>query len=147
MGNGVMAKGPKLPRPSSTLPCATCWRRHAYDDWDHICEAIYRSIVIGSIENADGLGDFMPIVDYDRRTNTYETNSFIGNASPEGEAAFVCFETERSPFDRCLFAVLDRHLNVIGERRTATAETQFLFLCRPRDRQDYTPFEKIAVSI
>jgi len=99
----------------------------AYDDWDHICEALYRSIVIGSIEHADGLGHFMPVADYDRRTSTYEANSYIGNASLDGEAAFVCFETERLPFDRCLFAVLDRRLNVIGERRTATAETQFVF--------------------
>jgi hypothetical protein len=89
----------------------------------------------------------MPVADYDRRTSTYEANSYIGNSSLDGEAAFVCFETERSPFDRCLFAVLDRRLNVIGERRTATAETQFVFFCRPRDMQNHRAFEKLAVSI
>jgi hypothetical protein len=30
----------------------------AYDDWDQICEAIYRSIVIRSIEFAEELGAF-----------------------------------------------------------------------------------------
>jgi hypothetical protein len=54
-------------------------------------------------------------------------NSFIGDTNSKGEAAFVCFETENSPFDRCLFAVLDRNLNVIGERRAATAVTHFSF--------------------
>ena len=32
------------------------WKEpNAYDDWDHMCEAIYRSIVIGSIEHAQGI--------------------------------------------------------------------------------------------
>jgi hypothetical protein len=55
------------------VPIAGCahmvWKEpDAYDDWDHICEAIYRSIVIGSIEHADEIGKFMPVLDYDRRT-------------------------------------------------------------------------------
>jgi len=52
------------------------WKEpNAYDDWDHMCEAIYRSIVIGSIEHAQGIEAFLPIAGYDRRILSYEKNS------------------------------------------------------------------------
>jgi hypothetical protein len=119
----------------------------AYDDWDHICEAIYRSIVIGSIEHTDEIGTFMPILDYDRRTRAYEKNSFIGDAKSKEREAFVCFETESAPFDRCLFAVLDRNLKVVGERRAATSDTNFSFVRRDYDKQTLEFIDKITVSI
>ncbi|MGW1421949.1 hypothetical protein ACWAT4_17730 [Bradyrhizobium manausense] len=124
------------------------WKEpNAYDDWDHICEAIYRSIVISSVEHADGLRGFLPMLDYDRRTSSYEMNSFIGETNSKGEAAFVCFETETSPFDRCVFAVLDGNLSVISERRAATAGTRFSLYCRQPNIRDQKSFDRITVSI
>jgi hypothetical protein len=124
------------------------WKEpYAYDDWDHMCRAIYRSIVIGSIEHADEVGKFISMLDYDWRTNTYEMNSFIGEKNSDGYSGFVCFETESLPFDRCLFVVLDSNLNVIGEKRAAMANAHFLFFCRQHGTQDHKSFDKIAVSI
>jgi hypothetical protein len=104
------------------------WKEpQAYDDWDAICRAIYRSIVIGSMEHAAGIGTSMPLPDYDLRTSSYEKSSFIGNAASKERAAFVCFETERFPFDRCLFAVLDSNSKVVSKRQILTADTHFSF--------------------
>jgi hypothetical protein len=124
------------------------WREpDAYDDWDHICEAIYRSIVIRSIEHADEIGKFMPILDYEWRSSSYEKNSFIGDAKAKEREAFVCFETETSPFDLCLFAVLDSNLNVVGNRRVATADVKFTFVRRDCDRGTPEFFDKLIVSL
>jgi hypothetical protein len=124
------------------------WKEHdAYDDWDTICQAIYRSIVIGSIEQADGIGRSMPQPDYDLRTNSYEKNSFIGDAASKEEAAFVCFETERFPFDRCLFAVLDPTSKVVSERRVLTADAHFSLFCRYDGDGTLKSFNKMAVLI
>ena len=119
----------------------------AYDDWDHICEAIYRSIVINSIEYADEMGKFMPILDYDWRTSSYEKNSFIGDKKSKEKEAFVCFETEMAPFDQCLFAVLDRDLNVVGNRRVATADVEFIFVRRDSDGGILKSFDRLVVAL
>jgi hypothetical protein len=119
----------------------------AYDDWDQICEAIYRSIVIGSIEFTEGIGTFLPVPDYDRRINSYEKNSFIGDMNSKDEVAFVCFETKTAPFDMCLFAVLDRDLKVVGNKRVATADVKFNFVCRDRDRGTLKLIERLTVSL
>jgi hypothetical protein len=119
----------------------------AYDDWDQICEAIYRSIVIGSIEFAEGMGTSLPVPDYDRRIKSYDKSSFISDANSKDAAAFVCFETEKTPFDMCLFAVFDRDLNVVGNKRTATADVKFNFVCRDRNRGTLKLIERLTVSL
>lgn len=105
----------------------------AYDDWDQICEAIYRSIVIGSIESAEGMGTSLPVPDYDHRIKSYDKNSFIGDANSKNEVAFVCFETKSTPFDMCLFAVLDRNSDVVSYSRVAIADVKFNLIRRDRD--------------
>jgi hypothetical protein len=119
----------------------------SYDDWDHICEAIYRSIVIRSIEFAEGMGVSLPVPDYDHRINSYEKNSFIGDLNSKDEMAFVCFETEASPFDVCLFALLDRNLNVVGDRRVATVDAKFNLSCRDRDSGALKLVYELTVSL
>lgn len=119
----------------------------AYDDWDHICQAIYRSIVIGSLEQAADVSNFLPMLDYDRRTNTYQMNSFIGDTDASGGAAFVCFETKHLPFDRCLFVVLDRNFDVVGERRTVTAATRFSFFYREPGARDQKSLSRLTVRL
>ena len=119
----------------------------AYDDWDQICEAIYRSIVIGSIEFAEGMGTSLPMPDYDRRIKSYDKNSFIGDANSKDEVAFVCFETRSTPFDMCLFAILDSNLNIVGYNRVAIADVKFNFVCRDRDRGTLELIERLTVSL
>jgi hypothetical protein len=123
------------------------WREpDAYDDWDAICQTIYRSIVIGSIEHADGIVGFMPMLDYDLRTQFYGNSSFIGDATSKEKAAFVCFETEELPFDRCRFAVLDSNFKVASERRLLTADMRFSFFGRG-DSGTLKSFDSMAVSL
>jgi hypothetical protein len=135
------------------IPIAERARMHwkapdAYDDWDHICEAIYRSIVIRSIGFAEGIpASSLPVPDYDLRISSYEKNSFIGNSNSKDEMAFVCFETETSPFDVCLFTLLDRNLNVVGNRRVATANAKFNLSCRDRDGGALKLVDELTVSL
>ena len=135
------------------IPIAERARMHwkapdAYDDWDHICEAIYRSIVIRSIEFAEGISaSSLPVPDYDHRISSYEKNSFIGNSNSKDEVAFVCFETEMSPFDVCLFALIDRNLHVVGNRRTATADVKFNLGCRDRNSGALEVIDRLTVSL
>lgn len=117
------------------------------DDWDQICKAVYSSIVIGSIEFAEEIGASQPVPDYDRRINSYESNSFIGDANSKDDVAFICFETETSPFDACLFALLDRNLNVVGNRRVATADVKFNLGCRDRNSGNLEVIDKLTVSL
>ena len=103
------------------------WREPAaYDDWDRICEAIYRSIVIDSIVHARGIGGFAPISAYDCRISCYNANSFIGNSNSSGQAAFVCFQTKLLPFDRSLFALLDNDLAVVDYCSVSTEDVKFI---------------------
>jgi hypothetical protein len=110
------------------------WKQpDAYDDWDYICAAIYHSIVLGSIENAFESGAFLPIIEYDRLIRYYEKNSFICDSYSEGRSAFVCFETETFPFDKCLFALLDSNLVITGFSRILASETRFAFFSRHQE--------------
>ena len=119
----------------------------AYDDWDQICEAIYRSIVIGSIEFAEGIGTFLPVPDYDRRIKSYDKNSFIGDANSKDEVAFVCFETRTAPFDMCLFAILDRNLDVINYSRVAIVDVKFNLMRRDRNGGALEFIDGLTVSL
>src|SRR5579883_1047465 len=119
---------------------------NAYDDGDHICAAIYRSIVISSIEHAFESGAFLPIVQYDRRISSYSEYSFICDSSLHGASAFICLETETLPFDQALFAILDSNLTVTRLSRKPTLETKFSFLSRCQDGEDQS-FERIRVLL
>lgn len=98
-------------------------------------------------EHADEIGKFMPILDYDWRIGSYDKNSFVGDAKSKEKEAFVCFETETAPFDQCLFAVLDRDLNVVGNRRVATAGVEFIFVRRDCDGGILKSFDRLIVSL
>jgi len=124
------------------------WRApDSYDDWDQICEAIYRSIVIGTIEFAEEARTFLPVPDYDRRINSYEKNSFLVDTKSKDDVAFVSFETETEPFDVSLFALLDRNLRVIGSRRAATADVKFNLGCRDQNSGAWELIDKLTVSL
>ena len=124
------------------------WREPgAYDDWDHICEAIFRSIVIGSIEHAKEIGAPLPLVVYDQRVGSYAKNSFIAPLASQQQQAFVCFETETSPFDQSLFALMDDTFNVVGQRRVATADVRFVFCGRDADAETSVILDRIDVLL
>jgi hypothetical protein len=124
------------------------WKEpNSYDDWDHVCEALFRSIVIRSIDFSDGIGTSLPVLDYDRRISSYARNSFIGDSNAKDTTALICFETEKSPFDACLFAVLDRSLNVVGNRRVAAADVKFNLSRRDRESGALKLIAEITVSL
>jgi hypothetical protein len=124
------------------------WKQpDAYDDWDEICRAVYRSIVIRSVECAGDVEPFMPLLDYDVRVRSYAGNSFIAEQGEGRATAFVCFETLNSPFDQCLFAELDEAFNVVGLKRVAAADTQFVFCCRRADAGTIGYVEELNVLL
>ena len=119
----------------------------AYDDWDQICDAIFRSIVINSIKHTRGLGASAPIVPYDRRISSYKENSFIGNLCSKGRSAFLCFETDVSPFDQSLFARLDSDFAVVEYGRIPTEEVKFIFCSQDRGAGNVIFHDTIDVRI
>jgi hypothetical protein len=124
------------------------WKEpNSYDDWEHICEALFRSIVIRSISFADGIGTSLPVPDYDRRINSYARNSFVGDSNSKDPVALICFETDASPFDACLFALLDRNLNVIGNRRVAAAGIKFNLSRHAQDGGALELVDELTVSL
>jgi hypothetical protein len=124
------------------------WREpDVYDDWDRICDAIYRSIVIDSIEHARGIAAFAPVSAYDHRISSYEKNSFIGNFYSKGKLAFVCFETDVLPFDRSLFAVLDGNFTVAGYSRIPSEEVKFIFCSKDRESGNLGFHDAIGVLL
>jgi hypothetical protein len=123
------------------------WREPAaYDDWDGICEAIYRSIVIMSIQYSEGVGSFLPLPDYDRRIRCYDQNSFVGGKWSGENAAFVCFETTVAPFDTCLFAVLDQKLNVVAQKRIPVTDVEFVLVRRQHEKHPAF-FDALSVEL
>lgn len=124
------------------------WREpDAYDDWDHICEAIFQSIVIASIDFSHDNRPLLPIPDYDRRISSYEKHSFVSNSYSKDTVAFICFETENTPFDICLFAVLDQNLNVVGTQRIAAAVVKFNLSRRAPDSGVLEIVDELTVQL
>jgi hypothetical protein len=102
------------------------WREpDSYDDWDAIASALYNSIVIRSIESATEDERFFPIPQYDKRIISYSYNSFVSNFELGRGYAFICFQTNNTPFDTCLFAALGEGGHVIGQAHARFEETQF----------------------
>ncbi len=107
------------------------WREpDAYDDWDHICEAIFASLVIGSIENAEGLGGIGRLPDYDEPIASYRDRSFVTDTSSAGQLAFLRFETLASTFDTCRFAELDADAQVVAAVTRPFAQADLMLAAR-----------------
>jgi hypothetical protein len=119
----------------------------AYDDWDQICESIYRSIVISSIEHAEGVGAFLPITAYDRRISSYKKNSFVCNSLSMERSAFICFETKVSPFDHSLFALLDSNFEVVKYSRLSTEQVKFIFCSQHRETGNLDFYDRVNVQL
>jgi hypothetical protein len=119
----------------------------AYDDWDHICRAVYRSFVIMSVENADGSQGLLPLLDYDRRVQSYRKHSYVGNASMGALEAFICFETQTAPFDTCRFAVLDSEQNVVSSRQVPAVSVSFVLIGRDRHGSPAQMLDKLVVLL
>jgi len=104
------------------------WREpDNYDDWDSIAAAIFESIVLRSLEESSEWEKFNAVPQYNRRTDHYSGSSFLTTVDEPGAWAFICFETESSPFDTCLFGRLDEADAVISfERRGADSVTLVL---------------------
>jgi len=78
MGNGALAIGPKLPRPSSTLPAADQWRRLGWSN--------------SSIRVTDPLIRIIALSEHDRAALSGVLNQFLPVAQ--------LFSTRRAPDER-----------------------------------------------
>ncbi len=116
--------------PIAERACIAWKEPNAYDDWDIISQALYKAIIITSIEWASDHSALMPIAEYDVRMSTYEDRSFIADKANSKNSAFICFETKGSPFDTCLFAQLDDRRNVIELYERPLQNVEFLFVGR-----------------
>ena len=90
------------------------WRDiDAYDDWDDICDTLYKSIICNStdslLENSFGLRK------YGIRYNNYINNSFLGACyGKQNYIAFIEYKTILNPFDSMDVAVLDKNLECLS---------------------------------
>lgn len=107
------------------------WRKpQAYDDWEEIEAALFHSIVASPFENnAEGVR-WSPLAPYDFAVETYAANSFVGLGGTPYQAALLCLDTQDSPFDTCVAAVLDQEGRVTGEVRVPFDTAWFAFAAR-----------------
>jgi len=109
------------------------WREpNNYDDWDSIAAAIYKSIVLRSLEESLEWSGFDPIQKYDKRADRYSNSSFLTTKDDPGACALVCLETKSSPFDTCLLARLNGS-NVVGLERRGIESVSFVLAGRSGD--------------
>jgi hypothetical protein len=109
------------------------WREpDNYGDWDSMAVAIYKSIVVDSIEHAAEWKSFDALPEYDQRIPSYSNNSFLTPLESQGTLAFVCFETISTPFDTCLFARLNNDGAVLTSERKGVVETHLVLAGRSR---------------
>ena len=131
------------------VPCAERlkmpWRdAEAYDDWDNIAEALYRNMVINSIEywawtTADAT---LVVPNYDLRYPTYADKSFIEVAQPVPDPGFyhifLAFRTVEDPFDTVSYQVSGEDLAiaaVLCESPAESAEFRFVWRKESGERQ------------
>ncbi|WP_234683282.1 hypothetical protein [Bradyrhizobium monzae] len=103
-----------------------------YDDWDLISAVLFESIVSRSLAESSEWNRFDAILGYDNRTASYLEGSFLA-AKDEPSCAFVCFETDSSPFDTCLFARLNTSNAVVGLERRSIEVVEFVLSGRSGD--------------
>lgn len=89
------------------------WRdAEAYDDWDDICQSLYKNIVIRSLEYSLGSGEplSIPVPDYGTVYPTYARKNFFrvlsDVLSSNVRAAFVGFSTVHDPLDHVAYVAL-----------------------------------------
>ena len=103
------------------------WREPSnYDDWDSISAAIYNSVVLQSLENSSERDKYDVVPPYDHRTECFSYNSFLTAKDDPGACAFICFETNSSPFDTCLFGRLNESSLVVSFERRETDSVSFV---------------------
>lgn len=84
------------------------WREpDAYDNWDRVAEALYKTMVEEEIEYAHIGKPIFGIPKYGFCLPSYAEHSYIGNLTKGQKWAFVGFSTTDKPFDMCNFVVLN----------------------------------------
>lgn len=94
---------------SAVVPCAeragVPWRRpDAYDEWDAVASALYRSLVVEPIrwQLSEANWESFSLPDYDLLRPHYGEFSWIvvgGSKPKEGRFLFHAFATRKQPFD------------------------------------------------
>ena len=100
----------------------------AYDDWDNICEVLFKNAVCNNI-TYKGESE-KPFVQYGMTYKSYINNSFIGISVPDYQSpyvVFVEFKTEKDIFDCIRVDLLDNNLNFKGSDVIKLSGIQFAF--------------------
>lgn len=107
-----------------------------YDDWDHIANALYSTIVGNSIAyTVEGEG-FKAIAPYGMLLRDYSRNSFLYSDRYGQTAVFVKLQSSEEPFDTAFFTCLDSEGKPTKEERKSNLrETRLLALLRSDDEQ------------
>ncbi len=99
---------------------------NAYDDWDEICDVLFKNIVVNSLHCR--LSDSKPLPPYGIRQDNYESKSFIGiEMQNVSHAAFVGFKSGEEPFNQLEVAILNKDFYCI-EYRTIGFDNVCFFL-------------------
>ncbi len=107
------------------------WREPKnYDDWDLIAQSLFQSIVVSSLAHAEPLQPSYRLPIYDARIADYSESSFLSTSAGPTDLAFVCFETDQSPFDSAVFARLDTTGKVIQLEREKVERVYFVLSSR-----------------
>ena len=96
------------------------WRdEEAYDDWDDICQAVYRNMVLRTIQFSIGYQDSLTIPEYGTVYPYYGKKSFIEVAESRPQLTeykgFVGFSTLKCSFDQVRYQRVASDLNAVGE--------------------------------
>jgi hypothetical protein len=122
---------------------------NTYDDWDRVAEALYSSVLVDALENANLGVDASNLPRYGFEIDNYSVLSFVGllPTNPGAPAlAFKEFRSETDPFDTARFAVLDEAGRNTGDTERPVAECRFRLLLRSTDGSRRT-IDQISVLL
>lgn len=117
----------------------------AYDEWDTVAAALYKSIIGSAVEFAQFDSDIVELIPYDRRVNSYSQYSYLAEAKSGSLSAFICFESDKEPFDSCLFATLSQDGEVLGTYIKRITDTHVVLI--PRGVNGTTYIETATVVL
>lgn len=118
------------------------WRdADAYDDWDEICQVLYKNIVMRSIEFSTTLGNELEAPEYGMVYPSYGELSFVellGRTFDPGRCqVFVGFSSRAQPFDSVRYQTICRpDFSAVGEPKIIPIdEVSFRFVLNEQGRR------------
>lgn len=106
------------------------WREGAaYDDWDRVAAALFKSLVADSLAHAVECEGWPPLASYGAPLSLYDTNT-PHLADVTEDAPLVSLVSVARPFDTCLLARLGPDGRVAGHFRKPAADVTGALVAR-----------------